>query len=144
MHQRDFIMRMIEMIAELIAGILGLIKKGNFQKATQLIDEAYHDYLKQDATYFNSIPTEQLTDELISKHNFSNGHLEILSNLFFAQAELYYAQNNFNESLPFYQKALLLLEFVLNESQTFSFDKQSKSDLIQNRIAELDNKYSSV
>ncbi len=140
MYQRDFIMRMIEMIAEMIAGILGLIKKGNFQKASQLIEEAYHDYLKQDAAYFNSIPTDQLTDELISKHNYSNGHLEILSNLFYAQAELNYAQNKYSESLQFYQKALLLLEFVLNENQTFSFDKQSKSNLIQNRIAELEKK----
>jgi len=137
MYQRDFIMRMIEMIAELIAGILGLIKKGNFQKASQLIEEAYQDYLKQDAAYFNSIPTDELTEELISKHNYSNGHLEILSNLFFAQAELHYAQNNYSESLQFYQKALLLLDFVLNKNQTFSFEKQSKSDLIQNRIAEL-------
>mgnify|MGYP006290827681 CR=1 FL=1 len=31
MQQRDFILRMIEMMAELVAGILGPIKKGDFK-----------------------------------------------------------------------------------------------------------------
>ncbi len=41
MYQKDFILRMIEMLAELVAGILGLIKKGDFQKASQSIDNAF-------------------------------------------------------------------------------------------------------
>ena len=38
MYQRDYILRMIEMIAELVAGILGLIKKGDLEKASDAID----------------------------------------------------------------------------------------------------------
>ena len=32
MNQKDFILRMIEMLAKMVAGILGLIKKGEFKK----------------------------------------------------------------------------------------------------------------
>ena len=106
MYQRDFILSLIEMLAELVAGILGLIKKGNFQKASQSIDNAYQDLLKQDAAFFNHIPLSKLTDTLIREHNFMNGHLEILSELFYTQAELSFAQKKYNESLVFYQKSL--------------------------------------
>jgi hypothetical protein len=33
MYQKDYILRMIEMLGEMIAGILGLIKKGEFEQA---------------------------------------------------------------------------------------------------------------
>jgi hypothetical protein len=138
MYQRDFILRMIEMLAELVAGILGLIKKGDFQKASQSIDNAYYDILKQDSTFFNNIPITKLTDNLIQEHNYTNGHLEILSELFYAQAELLYAQRKLNDCLLYYKKSLLLLEFVIKESKTFSIEKQSKLVYLNNQIAELE------
>jgi hypothetical protein len=142
MYQKDFILRMIEVIAKLVAGILGLIKKGDFQKAAQLIENAYQDLLKQDAVFFNNIPLHDLTKNLIQDYNYTNGHLEILSELFYAQAELTYAQERYDESLNYYQKSQVLLEFVIRESKTFSFEKQSKLSMLQNRIAQLENECS--
>jgi hypothetical protein len=130
---------MIEMMAELIAGILGLIKKGDFKTASQSIDNAYQDLLEKDAAFFNNIPAEKLTDVLIGEHNYANGHLEILSELFYAQAELSYAQKKNKDSLGFYQKSLSLLEFVIKGSQTYSIEKQSKLTYLEYRIAELKN-----
>ncbi len=128
---------MIEMITDLIAGILGLIKKGDYQKASQFLDNAYYDYLKQDASFFQGIPKEDLTIRLLKVHNYTNGHLEILSELFYAQAELYNAQGNQIESLNFYEKSLILLDFVNKESKSYSTEKQSKISALQNRITQL-------
>lgn len=139
MYQKDFILRMIEMLAELVAGILGLIKKGDFQKASQSIDSAYQDLLKEDSSFFNKIPLKKLTDNLIQEHNYTNGHLEILPELFYTQAELLMAQKKCSESIEFYQKSLYLLEYVLKETQTFSIEKQLKISTLKNRIAELEN-----
>ena len=125
------------MIADLIAGILGLIKKGDFQQASQTLENAYYEFLKQDASIFRSIDKEKLTDELLIEHNYTNGHLEILSELFYAEAELLYAKGNLKESLEFYEKTLLLYEFVVKESNSYSVDKQSKIVLILHRIAQL-------
>ena len=61
MYQKDYILRMIEMIADLIAGILALIRKGDYQQATRAIENAFYDFLKQDAAFFNRIPKEDLT-----------------------------------------------------------------------------------
>ena len=137
MYQRDYILRMIEMMAELIAGILGLIKKGDFQQASKSLDNTWYDFLKQDAALFRSIDKEKLTDELISRHNYTHGHLEILSELFYAEAELLYAQGQQSKSIEFYEKTLILYEFVNKESKTFSFDKELKISIIRNRIAQL-------
>jgi len=137
MYQKDFLLRMIEMIAELVAGILGLIKKGDYKQASQSLDYAYSNFLKQDASLLQSIPKEELTVTLLREHNYNNGHLEILSELFYAQAELFYAQGKQTESLEFYEKSFILLNFITKESESFSLDKQSRLTALQERISEL-------
>lgn len=137
MYQKDYILRMIERIGILVAGIMGLIKKGNYQEARESLDEAYQEVLKEDAAFFNSIPISGLTEDLIQKHNYTHGHLEILSELFYAQAELFYARGDQGSSLPYYQKSLKLINFVSEESRSFSLEKQSRILHIEKRITEL-------
>jgi hypothetical protein len=137
MYKKDYILRMIEMMGELIAGILGLIKKGNYQQASQSIENAYVEFLKEDASLFRSLRKEEITAKLINEHNYTNSHLEILAELFYAEAELSFAKGNQNASLEFYEKALILYEFVAKESKTFFVDKQSKIIYIQDRITQL-------
>ena len=139
MYQQDYILRMIERIGILVAGILGLIKKRDFKEASESIDNAYQDVLKEDAAFFNRIPFTNLTDTLIQQHHYTNGHLEILSELFYAQAELSFAQGIQNDSLQYYQKSLKLLEFIIEESKSFSLDKQSRVSIIKKRISELNS-----
>jgi hypothetical protein len=137
MYQKDYILRMIEMLGELIAAILKLVRTGDFQKAEQGIDELYHTLLKKDAAFFQKIPIEKLTTTLIEDHNYTNGHLEILAELFYTEAELREAQKQPAKSLPFYEKSLLLFEFVIKAGKTYSEEKLSKINLISNKIAEI-------
>ena len=94
------------MLADLIAGILGMVKKGRFEEAAGAIDNAYYEFLKQDASMFRVIPKKMLTSELLNRHNYTHGHLEILSELFFAEAEIQYHISNFSASLEFYEKLI--------------------------------------
>jgi len=137
MYQKDYILRMIEMLADLIAGILSLIKKGDFQRASQAIENVFYDFLKQDAAFFDNIPREDLTTKLLGEHNFTNGHLEILAELFYVQAELSEAQGKQNNSLGYYEKSLTLFEFVEKETKTFSAERQSRISLIGDQISKL-------
>jgi len=140
MYQRDYLLRMLEMLGDFIASILSKIRKGDFEKASQALENAYFDYLKQDAALLQSIPKEELTTSLLEKHNYTNGHLEILSELFFAQAELQYAQGKFEASISFYQKSLLLYDFVMKEMKIYSEEKLSRLSTIQIKIKELNQK----
>jgi hypothetical protein len=137
MYQKDYILRMIEMISKLIAGILGLIKGGKLQEASDEIQEAFRNYLKEDAAFFQVIPKDQLTHKLLYEHNYTSGHLEVLSQLFYAQAELDYAQKNYAASLDYYERTIILAEFVLKESKAYSEEKLANISRIKERIKEL-------
>jgi hypothetical protein len=137
MYQKDFIMRMIEMIADLIALVLGLIKKGDLAQANKLLYNAYRDFLKEDASFFRNMPKEKLTNELLTEHNYTNGHLKILSELFFAEGELNFAKGDMETSLNYYEKSLLILEFSEESSNAFSLSSEAKTNLLKEKIETL-------
>ena len=139
MYQKDYILRMVEMLGDLIAAVFGLVRKGDFQQATENLERIYYDMLKEDAAFFRAIPKEDLTHELLEKHDYTNGHLEILAELFNAEAELAEAQGNPQGCLEYSEKALLLFEFIDLQQKTLSLDRLDKMTLIRDRITKLTN-----
>ena len=139
MLQKDYIMRLIQMFFEFLSKLLSRIEKGEFEKAEEEINHAYVDFLKQDAAFFYSISKENLSNDLIRKHNYTREHLEILSELFNAEAELRFAKHQHKISKEFYEKSLILLRFVISESKTFSFDKEAKLKKLETRIDEINS-----
>lgn len=137
MYQKDYILRMIEMLGELLRAIFGMITKGQLEQAEKSLHEAYITTLRKDAFFFQQIPIENLTSELMQEHNFTNEHLEILAELMFTEATLIFSKNKQHESLPFFQKSLLLFEFVNNAYRTYSRDRIEKIDTIRKRIVEI-------
>jgi hypothetical protein len=137
MYQRDYVLRMIEMLGDFLRAIMGWIKKGELQKASQTLENAYYEVLRQDASFFHNIPGNELTKKLIQEHNYTNGHLEILAELFYAEAELRYAKGNREGCIEFYNKSLLLFEFVEKETKTYNPEKKTKIESIQGRLKEL-------
>jgi hypothetical protein len=139
MYQKDYILRMIEMLGDLIAGILGLIKKGEFEKAADKLENLYLDMLKEDSAFFRDIPIDELTDRLLHRHNYTNGHLEVLAELLNAEAELCLSQGNKTGSLEYSRRSLRLFEFIDAEYKTYSQDRIDKIAAIRNRIKILEN-----
>jgi hypothetical protein len=137
MYQKDYILRMIEMLGDLIAAIFGLIRKGEYKQAGENLDRIYYDMLKEDAAFFRSIPGDELTHTLLGEHHYTNGHLEILAELFNAEAELELAQGNSTGSLEYSEKSLLLFEFIDMEQKTLSLERLDKMSSIRERIDRL-------
>ncbi|WP_026474988.1 DUF6483 family protein [Alkaliflexus imshenetskii] len=137
MYQRDYIMRMLEMLGELIAGILGLIRKGQLHDASVHIDRLYYDMLKKDAAFFSAIPKNELTQVLLQEHNYSHGHLEILAELFFVQGKLSEAENSPIASLEFYEKSLLMIQSIIELSRTFSLEHRNRETELKERVESL-------
>jgi hypothetical protein len=137
MYQKDYILRMIEMLGDLIRGILGLITRGDLKQADEKLSEAYYTMLRKDAWVFQNIPIHELTKRLLEEHNFTNGHLEILAELFYAEANLKSARKKFADSLLYLEKSLVLFEFVDQTGRTFSNDRQEKMEQIRKRILEI-------
>jgi hypothetical protein len=136
MYQKDYMLRMIAMLMKFIGEVLGLIKKGDLKKASEELEKGYNTFLKEDAVFFRSIPEKELTAKLLGEHNYTNGHLEILAELFNAEAELELAQGNNKECREFSGKALLLYEFVDKEQKTYSRERSDKIDNLKKRISD--------
>ena len=137
MYQKDYILRMIEMLGDLLAAIFGLVRKGDLDGASEKLDRIYYDMLKEDAAFFRAIPAEDLTRKLIEEHNYTNGHLEILAELFNAEAELELAQGNQAGGIEYSEKALILFEFIDIEQKTLSVERLDKMAAIRDRILKL-------
>lgn len=123
------------MLAEMIAGMLGLIKKGDLEQASVALDRAYIDFLKEDAALFRKLPKDRISEKLLEEHNYTQGHLKVLSELFYAEAELRAVRENKGDALAYYEKSLALLEFIEKDSPSFSMDAQSRIQELKDKIA---------
>lgn len=137
MFQKDYILRMVEMIGDLIAALLGLIKKGDTDQAEKLLERGYYELLRREASFFQQIPKEQLTDKLLVEHNYTSGHLAVLAELFYAEALVSQAQNRLENSLICYEKSLVLLEFLELEDKTYSEKREERKRELKEQISVL-------
>jgi len=137
MYQKDYILRMAEMVAKLIAGIMGKIINKDFSSATEELNNIYFDILNEDASYFSNIPENELTNKLLEKHNYTHDHLAILAELFNAEAELRLAQGDMSGSLEYSRKSIILFEFLDTEQNIYSQERIDKMEAIRNRIESL-------
>ncbi len=137
MYQKDYILRMVEMIGDLIAAFLGLLKKGDLDQAQKLIERGYFELLRKDASFFLLIPKEQLTDKLIGEHHYEHFHLEILAELFFAEAKLAETRHKPGHSLSCYEKSQILNEFLEKEDKTWSASREERKVVLMEKISEL-------
>jgi hypothetical protein len=139
MYQKDYILRMIEMVGQLIAAILGKIRKGEYETAFRQLSNLYYDVLKEDAAYFRNIPEDELTTGLLKNHNYSNGHLEILAELFSAEAELSIAENQNTRAVTFLRKSLIIFEFIDSEQKIYSLERINKMEALRRKLEILRN-----
>jgi hypothetical protein len=140
MYQRDYILRMIDMIGQLIAAIMGKIKSGEYETASEQLGNLYYDVLKEDASFFRSLPEKEITDKLLQDHNYTNGHLEILAELFNAEAELSMAKGDKKAAIEYSRKSLLIFEFIDSEMKIYSLERINKIESIRKRIDTLSAK----
>ena len=137
MFQKDYILRMVEMIGDLIAAMLGLIKKGDLEQAEKMLERGYIELLRHDAAFFQIIPKEQLTYQLIEKHHYEHGHLIVLAELFFAEATLNETRQKLSYAQICYEKSLILLEFLEDQDKTWSAKREERIKFLVNKISEL-------
>jgi len=135
MYQRDYILRMMEMLAQLIAGILKLIKTGDINQASHALENAYRFAFQHDSLKLRDLPEEKLIENLLKEFHYTNGHLEMLAELFYAEAELLRAEEKHTDSYLLYRKSLALYEYIDRESRSYSQDRQDKMLLIGDRLA---------
>ncbi len=119
--ERDYLMRQLMMLFDVIQKILGHRKKGEEGLAQDQINYFYK-CLKIDEDV-RSKNIEELINLLIDRKKLTNEHLEMVAIVLKEQGEL---EENPEQKLNFFKKAYFLLEKVDRESTSFSMDRQMK------------------
>ena len=119
--ERDYLMRQMMMLFEVIQKIMNFRKKGQHKAAEEQIDYFYN-YL----TLERDLPTmsiESLLAYLTVEKKLTNNHIEMIAYVLKEQGEL--AEES-EQKLDFFRKAWFLFEKTERESTSFSMERQMK------------------
>jgi hypothetical protein len=119
--ERDYLMRQLMMLFDVISKIIRHRKKGENENAQDEINYFY-SCLKIDED-INTMDIEALLDLLVNIKKLTNEHIEMVAFVLKEQGEL---SDQKEIKLDFFRKAYFLLDKVDRESFTFSMDRQMK------------------
>ena len=119
--ERDFLMRQIMQLFNVLQRILGLRIKGDREEAEEQI-RYFYKILKWEND-IRKLTIEELIDYVQNKKKLTNEQTELLAYVLKEQGEL---ADQEDERLDFFRKAYFLLNEVERESTVFSMDRQMK------------------
>lgn len=119
--EKDYLMRQLMMLFEVIHKILRHRRKGETEEAEQEI-KYFYECLKIDDDV-REMNIEQLLELLEYKKKLTNEHIELVAFVLKEQGELA-ADDTMRED--FFKKSYFLLDKVERESTSFSMDRQLK------------------
>ncbi len=119
--ERDYLMRQLLMLFEVIQKILRYRQRGEKEPALDQINYFYKCLKMDEQVREKSI--EDLLNYLVSERKFTNEHLEMIAYVLKEQGEL---EESASQKIDFFRKAYFLLDKVERESVTFSMERQMK------------------
>ncbi|PIF06671.1 MAG: hypothetical protein CSA36_00300 [Draconibacterium sp.] len=119
--ERDYIMRQLMMLFEMVSRIFRYRRKGEKRKAFDEISRFYN-VLNIDADV-RKLDIEDLVRLLVDNKKLTNEHIEMVAYVLKEQGEL---EENVDQKIDFFRKSYFLLDKVDRESVTFSMDRQMK------------------
>lgn len=125
MLRRDYIQRMIEEYARVIAHALGLKQQGREEEAREELRNGWSVYFNEDPELITALPPSLLLKRLTEHHNLTLAQIEIFAEGLRTEGDLYVNINGaFTKDR--YIKALSLYEYVeLNDSSSFSIPRRN-------------------
>lgn len=133
----DFFERLTQEIAEFFAALIG--KK--LEDVEEELNLAYNKWLKLDRKSLDEIAPEWLSSTLLEEMNLDVNQLEILADVFAREGELYFKEKQFIRSKLKLKNAAMLFEFVDQEKQIFSFERQAIVQNIKALINHIESHY---
>jgi hypothetical protein len=119
--EKDYLMRQLMMLFEVISRIIRFRKKGENENAQDEINYFY-SCLKIEED-IKTLSIEDLLDLLVNVKKLTNEHIEMIAFVIKEQGELSEALET---KIDFFRKSYFLLDKVERESITFSMDRQMK------------------
>ncbi|HEC42824.1 hypothetical protein LCGC14_2131750 [marine sediment metagenome] len=130
MEQRDYLMRQIEQLGQVLAKALaGLLNLKQVPDASLSIDEIRQIYGEELDITLDLVlvtPKEEIISVLMSRVKFIDHHLDTMAELLSETAELYDISDETGTAKDLRKKALYIYEYLQETSGTYSIDQAMK------------------
>lgn len=140
MVERDYIMRMLQEFFSAIAKVL-LRTPGiepDLSHIQKQFNEMYRQFFRNAAEHYYNLTKEEILDELkqedYSEQDFF-AKLQMLSELLYQDGLI---KKSIPEKHPLLEKALYLLEYLDQNSRTFSWDREQKINDIREKLTNVE------
>ena len=117
--ERDFLLRQLMMLFEVIARIIRYRKNGQNENAREEIGYFYKCLAVEPG--FVAMPAEEMMKYLTADRKLTNEHLELIAFVLKEQGEI--AENE-HEKLGYFSRSWFLLDKVERESTAYSVERQ--------------------
>ena len=127
MIKRDIILRWTQELAKVTSKLLGK----ETEEALDIIDDTLLIQLALDPSQLARLTQEELLHMLAHEQQLSLPQIEFVGSLFYERAILMQAIKERSEWNPYFAKAYILLNYVQNNADIYSLDRQQKLKRIQ-------------
>ena len=133
MQQKDYILREIEKIGDLIMGLLGKLKKSigspevSIGEKIEDAQEVLHNEIGFDLALFISLAEAEVGHYLSEFQGMNTKNRELLADLLKETGEQYAGE----AGTIYLEKALIMLELCKLEDRTYSLDREHKIEEIK-------------
>ncbi|GGH38906.1 DUF6483 family protein [Paenibacillus segetis] len=133
MLRRDYLVRMIEEMTEMIGKVFGLKQERKFIEALWEIDDLYKDQFRLNSNLLRSLSARDITEMFRSGGVVEADKLQSLAYIIKEEANIYYAMGKHDEGVTRFMKALhLYLTASLNgaDRSLWNLDEEVKELLL--------------
>lgn len=138
MEQRDYLMRQIEQLGQVLARALArLLNIKQLPSAALNLEEikqVYSDELDLSLDLILQVPKEGLIELLTSKVKFMDRHLEKMAEILSETADLYENSDDDRAARDLREKSILLYEYMQESTGAFSLERALKITQLKGRL----------
>ena len=135
MVERDYIMRLVQDFANMLAKLLRFkVEEPDMTQVQERFNDMYRQFFRRTAVYFYEMDKEDIIEEL-AKDELSKSEqcamIQMLSELLYQDGLI---KKDVSEKCMLLEKALFLFSYLEQNSGTFSWDREQKMVDIQNNL----------
>ena len=139
MVERDYIMRMLQEFFEAIAKVVRRESPGvepDVSHIQEQFNDMYSQFFRRPAGHFYETEKEYIFDDMVRESRSEDdtfARMQMLSELLYQDGLI---KKDVSERCNLLEKALFLLEYLDNNSRTFSWDRRQKIEDIKKELFE--------
>ena len=131
MLRRDYILRLIEEAARLLAEAMDLIDKNDPENAEIMIRKT-HELIKADPHWYDLKLTDLIRQMELA--GFDYDQMEIVADLLNVESSLLEVKQQEDQAFQYLIKSIAILEYIDQYSPTFSFSRNQKINTLRDRL----------